>query len=301
MRRWGPFRITGRFPMEAPKGGLPVGIEWDDFELEDSTFRVVIPADSIVPHRGHISVTWNKRFSSDGGYSGDAEPIPDFHLALVPVLLAGSADSAIVELTAGLTADSFRLAPVRGLLPVPFDYDVSVLSPFTTEQDLTSDEGWSALLSEIDSIRNADGKPAYYYGVMVPPRGSPLAGVAYVGYPVSIGNLWAMPHELGHNMGLWHAPCGEPYSVDPDYPHEDGRTGTWGYNFWNHVVIPPDEPDMMGYCGMGAISDYHFQKALAHRRERERLWWSVPAAAMKPPPVMIADPVRSDWPPPAHR
>lgn len=285
------------FPMEAPKAGLPVGIQRDDYELEDSTFRVVIPADSIGPdaHSRGFGVTWNKRFTlGHTGRSLTTAPLPDFHLVLVPVLLAESPDTRIVEWTRGLAADSFRLSPVRRLLPIPFDYSVTVLDPFTTEQDLKLYTGWSGLLSEIDSIRSADGKRAYYYGVVIPPRDSPLLGMARLGYPASVGNLYALPHELGHNMGLLHAPCGGPDMVDPEYPYEDGRTGTWGYNFWNQVVVNPEVSDMMGYCTMAGISDYHFKKALTYRREREHLWWDDAAADMLLPEI-IADPVLPGW------
>ena len=167
--------------MEAPEAGLPVGPEWDLYELEDSTFRVVIPGDSIGLHSTTLDVAWNTRRDPWGyGYGFDAVELPDFHLVLVPVLLAGGTDTRIVEWTRGLAADSFRIINVRQLLPVRFDYPVTVLDPFVTEQNLGLYEGWSGLMGEIDSIRVADGKRAYYYGIVIPPATSPFAwhGVA---------------------------------------------------------------------------------------------------------------------------
>ena len=111
------------------------------------------------------------------------------------------------------------------MLPVRPGYQVTVLDPFTTRLDLTSYLGWDRLLQGIDSIRIADGRRAYYYGAVGLPQHSPLGGIAWLNRPVSAGALWALPHELGHNMGLLHAPCGGPNLVDPEYPYEDGLIG----------------------------------------------------------------------------
>ena len=157
---------------------------------------------------------------------------PDtFRLAIVPVLLGSSPDSTILEWTEGLTSDSPRIIDIQDMLPVRAGYPVSVLEPHTTEQNLASVEGWYALLSEIDSIRGADGQHAYYYGAFGLPTGSPYGGLAWLGYPVSIGAFVSniVAHEIGHNMGLLHAPCGGAASRRPGLSLRErpDRLGQW--------------------------------------------------------------------------
>ena len=225
---------------------------------------------------------------------------PDtFRLAIVPVLLGSNPDSTILEWTAGITSDSPRIIDIQDRLPVRAGYPVSVLEPHTTEQDLATVGGWSALMSEIDAIRVADGQRAYYYGAFVLPPGSPYGGLAWVGYPVSIGAFFSyyVAHEIGHNMGLLHAPCGGPSFIDPDYPYESGLIGVDGYSFSTKTLMDRDiYYDLMSYCGPSWISGYHFAKALTYRMERETLWWSPAAADMERPPI-IADPLTSMRPP----
>ena len=76
-----------------------------------------------------------------------------------------------------------------------------------------------------------------------------------------------MAHELGHNLGLLHAPCGNPGGVDPWFPHPGGRIGAWGFDFERSALVHPIIPDFMSYCGSGNewVSDYNFNKTLAYR------------------------------------
>ena len=145
-----------------------------------------------------------------------------------------------------------------------------------------------------------DGKRAYYYGAVIPPAGSPYGGVGYVGYPASVGALWAITHEIGHNMNLLHAPCGGPRNVDPDYPYEDGHIGQGGFDFVLEQTLkdPAVQYDVMSYCHPRWISDYHFNKALTYRLEQESKWWD--ADADLKPPRIIVDPMPPGWRDSAH-
>ncbi len=114
-----------------------------------------------------------------------------------------------------------------------------------------------------------------------------------------------LAHELGHNMSLGHAPCGDPgYPNDGDYPWSDGSIGglsirgidlgveslrrnhvrAWDGEYVRStdrpVLLDPDEtefivdgdtPDLMSYCNKKTypykwISSYNFDKALNYRQ-----------------------------------
>ena len=74
-----------------------------------------------------------------------------------------------------------------------------------------------------------------------------------------------MAHEIGHYLGLAHAPCGTP--GDPNYPayepHDPASSpnasiGEYGLNINNGNVLRPQTfKDYMSYCGPGWISLYH--------------------------------------------
>ena len=86
---------------------------------------------------------------------------------------------------------------------------------------------------------------------------------------VSVLNGFTIAHELGHTMGLLHAPCGDPAGTDINFPYNEGTIGNWGYDSRTNAVISPDTYDLMSYCRPQWISDYHFIRALNHRQLNE--------------------------------
>jgi hypothetical protein len=76
-------------------------------------------------------------------------------------------------------------------------------------------------------------------------------------------------HELGHNFGRNHAPCGGAGGPDPSYPYPDAKLGTYGWN-GAQLLSPTQFVDLMSYCNPGWVSDYSYegvQQFMAGRME----------------------------------
>ena len=87
---------------------------------------------------------------------------------------------------------------------------------------------------------------------------------------MGVADAETLAHELGHNMGLKHAPCGGTGGADEDYPYEGGILGVWGYDVpARRLVHPFLYKDVMGYCAPNWVSDYHFVRAMRFREEEE--------------------------------
>ncbi len=197
--------------------------------------------------------------------------MPVLDQTFVPTLLTRSPDERVFDWTRDLNPESPQLRMTRTLLPVG-DMKVTVHDTYETDADLTTSVGWDQYLREIRALRSIEGASGYYYGVVQLPENSVWGGVGYIGYPVSVGRPRAdtYAHELGHNLSLRHAPCGDALGTDQRFPYDDGSSGMWGYDFERGMLVDPGEyRDLMGYCTPDWVSDYHFIKAMQYRLDEE--------------------------------
>jgi hypothetical protein len=156
----------------------------------------------------------------------------------------------------------------------------AVRSPYTTQLDLRQNSNWSTLLAEIQALRTAEGAvDEYYHGIVgdfpgiaygglayrtSSPSSTFRSGLSYDRMPFSPGTI---AHELGHNLGRMHAPCGDPGNVDPNYPHGTATLGAPGYDILRDVFrATTDLRDYMSYCTPRWTSDYTYAGVLQWRR-----------------------------------
>jgi hypothetical protein len=162
--------------------------------------------------------------------------------------------------------------------------DVTVRSTVGTSDRLTATAGWSELLDAIRDLRSQDRQPSdvYYYGLVNPAdsfaaycKQSCIGGIAFnapangamyrsgvgLGFSGSSTTTEAMAHEIGHEHGRGHSPCGTTNGTEPDYPVAEGGIGAWGYDLISKVLYSPlERKDLMGYCKPRWISDYTYQQ-----------------------------------------
>ncbi len=187
---------------------------------------------------------------------------------LVPVVQTSRGDTGRVDDNnkANFITPMMRMFPVATI-------DADVRQPYTyTGPELQSNgSNWSALLSEINATRIAEASGRSYYGVIRVGYTSGVAGLGYIGVPAAIGwdyqpsGTEVMAHEMGHNFGRLHAPCGNASGIDPQYPYSGATIGVFGYDILSQQLKFPVLRDLMSYCDPPWISDYNYKAILNFR------------------------------------
>jgi hypothetical protein len=169
------------------------------------------------------------------------------------------------------------LVDARRMLPL-LDIDTQIHAPYTTSDsiELTSNDGnqeWLRILSEMNALRVAESSVRHYFGVVKVSYNSGVAGYGYVpgravvGWDYLPSGRGVAAHELTHNFGRFHAPCGGAGGPDPAFPYAGGTIGVYGYDMTTNTVRPPSTFDLMGYCTNPWISDYNYVGAMQWRAE----------------------------------
>jgi len=256
--------------VEATKGGASLGVKpltapatvpvSEDLADLNKQFRVVLPPEWVTPGVSlAVRVDPSNALPETDETNNDVVLTPTvarghvLHLTSVPVVQNG---------LTGTVRDA--RAAVTSVWPVR-DVEVKTRAPYTSSQVLSGfDTGaWGGLLDELAQVRAADGSQRNYYGWLKVNYGSGIAGIGYIGQPTAIGrddSLSTAAHELGHNFGRPHAPCGGVAGADPSYPYAGARIGSQGWD-GTRILSPNSYVDLMSYCEPEWISDYTYLKA----------------------------------------
>ncbi|MCY3554714.1 MAG: Ig-like domain-containing protein [Gemmatimonadetes bacterium] len=199
------------------------------------------------------------RIPARGAITVAVHEIPPMRLTVIPLVWTEDPDEGLLAEVNSLTADSEYMKPTMTILPV-HELTVRIRDPvWVSEEPVNS----ARMLDVTRMTRIMDGADSYYMGIVY--RGGGLAYVRGLD-SVSTFNGHVIGHELGHNFSLYHAPCGRPGGIDPNYPYPQGNIGVWGFDIWNNELVPPFTPDHMSSCGPPDwTSDYNFKKAMDHR------------------------------------
>jgi hypothetical protein len=281
----------------APATGVPVT---PDLAVATDTWNLVLEPGEVVPGLsveatldpdGSLAVRPRDGFRFPPG--AGQEPLTVHSLPPLKVLFIPIRATAHGSVTGDVTADnvdSFLLA-TRQWLPVGA-VSATVRTPFTTDLDLTDIDDVERLLGDLQAARTMDGATdEYYHGIFPAMQGMAVGGIAYrLSTPQSSlrsglshdqlpGASAVVAHELGHNMGRPHVPCGAPANPDPYFPYFGGNIGAVGFDIvHNSLRGPVGFTDYMGYCPRNWTSDYTYEKILEWRMA-DTLAAPVPAGA----------------------
>ena len=277
--------------VDIPAGSNPVPVEIDEGSL-DASANAVIPGRLVQPGLEVVVETdpdatldpalgLARRIPETGRLAVDVRRMPTFDLTVVPFLYAPGPDRSIVDIVQNLNPNDELLWQTRTFLPIG---DISL----TRHQPVTvSSRNQNALIGETAAIRAAEGGTGYYMGTMANSDGGGLGQLpGFVTFSDPRADIIA--HEFGHNLSLSHAPC-NAYGVDPWYPVPGGLIGAWGYDFRDGGrLVPPEAPDLMGYCPPSHwIGDYHFFNAMRRRLRAEGAAAAGEAAMDRPDRMLL--------------
>lgn len=271
---------------------LPARI--DESDLERSS-NAMIPGSILAPglemvvevdpdNTQDIPAAVSSRLPETGRILLDVKEMPPMDLVMVPFLWEEDPDHAFVARVEALTAEDDIFGQTRDLLPVG-EFNLEVHAPVWTSVDplLTSFEGSgdtdvaSRLFQDLEVIRAVEGTGREHFMGMLTEYG----GLATTPGYTTLGSLHeiVIAHELGHNLSLSHTGC-TTHDHDPNYPYEDGAIGSWGFDIHTGMLVGPETPCLMSYCGSEWIGEYSFSKALYYRlSEDARLATGTGAAA----------------------
>ena len=205
-----------------------------------------------------------KRIPATGRKAVDVKEMSTMQLTVIPFLWNAQPDSSLLAITNGLTAGDTLLWKTRTFLPIR-ELDVDVHDPVWTDTEDTFEN-----FHKVEAIRVMEGGTGYYMGTLKSPSGGSAGAANTPGFSSFVAtNGRTMAHELGHNMSLYHAPCGGPAQPDRSFPSINGATGAWGYDFRaGGSLVSPSYKDLMSYCRPEWISEYSFSNALIYRLEQ---------------------------------
>ena len=199
-----------------------------------------------------------------GAVNLGAQSSGTFTVMLVPMVTAGitpKSGPAEVQIYRDALFKMYPVGEIKVEVRAPATY------PGSAPQRTGS--GWSQALSWLMQLRSADKPPAqtYYYGLITPgqsfmgwcqgacvaglsttpqandPTGRAGMGLGYFPNDGNSGSPDTMNHEVGHTLGLLHAPCGQggamPQNIDPAYPYAGASIGTPGWNVLTKTFLDP--------------------------------------------------------------
>lgn len=209
--------------------------------------------------------------------------VPQLNITVVPIQYTHLPNGRVYPAPARDTISDWilRSYPVNQV-------NVTLRAPVAFIGDLRSSAEWERLLDLVTTVKQSDGavRSRVYYGLVPIANGtdrwfsSGIAGIGWVGQRASVGLDLAgtdeagqlAAHEIGHNLGRYHAPCGVSGDPRQPFPYTSALIGTDVYGLdisrarvWSPVA-PDSAKDVMSYCRPQWLSDFTYQGLLENQR-----------------------------------
>jgi len=254
-----------------------------------STINFDVPPDMITQGaKWHVELKEPAASSTDnpGAHTSEgslaAKPSSPLKVTLIPIRYGADGSGRMPDTSAG-QVEAYRQLFMK-LYPAT-SVVVAVGPTFDWNDDVYADgTGWDSLLNALSDERttsNADFDE-YYYGAFDPAssvnsycNGGCVAGLGFIGDPngeysraaIGLGYsgelaTWTAVHEVGHNHGRPHSPCGGASGADQNFPYPGGAIGVQGMDILTKELISSTHKDLMGYCDPNWISDYVYEDIL---------------------------------------
>ena len=265
----------------APASSVPTSV---DQSTLNKSWNVLIPGATIQPGLQIVAEVdptdaVEESNEQDNSFPVSASPLAlqiaalaPFKIRFVPMVQAENGKTGQVN-TANMES---YLTFTRKVHPV-MTIDADLRAPYTVNGLGFDPQGntWQAAVAELDAVRTSEGSDRFYYGVVnTDYDGGGVVGLA-AGIPANTALGWdrfpdapiTVAHEIGHDWGRRHAPCGGAGGPDPNYPYSLGLIGAYGLDQETmEVKLPGNNTDIMGYCNARFwISDYNYTAIVNYR------------------------------------
>jgi hypothetical protein len=260
--------------VKSAKQPVPIQPTSHDF---DSTFNIELPLQWLHGRLDLIATIddadWIPELNENNNsaeHSFTFQPVPPLNLTIVPIIYNDTRRGITYQPTFGDPISDW----LHSAYPVA-EINVSHHAPYHFTGDLSTPGDWQRLLEGLTSlwaVEKGFGSPELFFGLIPTdgPDGSwfqgGIAGLGWIGQRVAIGldlgdqTAMLAAHEIGHNFGRRHAPCGNPNNVDPNFPYPDGSIGVFGIDTQETALLHPNQArDFMSYCGPEWVSDYTYE------------------------------------------
>ncbi len=256
-----------------------------------STYNFILPGSWL---SGTVQVTASVTGQNGGSLtqSFTFNTVPTLNVVLVPIRYTHTPTGQVFP---GPTSDRISNWMMRSYPLSNMNVTFRPGPQYSFSGNLRTGSSWEQLLDEVTILKDSEigvNSPTVYYAYVDFDCGwfncstGGIAGIGWIGWRASVGlDFPSMEttgelagHEIGHNFGRYHAPCGVTgtnWSTDSKHAGASiGEYGLDGIGGTLKLLSPTGYVDMMSYCDPVWVSDYTYKALYADQVSKGAYIWS---------------------------